>query len=948
MKAETNSPKIYVASLTDYNSGRLEGQWIDFDDYNDGYEIMNAIKDMLEELNEKYKDDENREEWAIHDYEGFPSSMYSEYMGEEDFQAIYDIKDVAEDRNIDFDVLMERASDVGSDDYESIADSLFMVVSGNDETDIVYQYEDELGELGKDFWSNHTYLTATDKRLLQGEEEDRYREDLIHEGMSEDEAEEKAEEMAEEEIQRMEDDLMGYLDEMGYEEIPNWVSKDYDSAWRELSYDYDVVYTDDEMFVFNNSYGVGGAVLSGVVGAYIGYKIGRARPQKKGFETEKKIGRKIKQTAKEVRGKKKMANGGEIYGYLSHNIDKAYLNASKKDELFLRVEKNDNLKEYPIKTKTLRGIDNQIAEFYEDDDVQNVSLIRYWNSSKKGGIDDVTHFAKGGSTYGGGKKYYWITMDKDLIDEYIGYASRMNNMYDGEIYTQAPNKVAFETDDDRFNFTSMLENEDLDYEYLYDGEPRMNIFDKISQKNYAKGGKLWIDSGKQNVQTRGTKGTFRAKADRQGLSSGQLADKILKNPSKYSKGERKSAQFVENIGVKEDGGVLGEKDRDYLESMLYMSKGESKKQGYSISQLQKMLDEQNGDYQDERKMKSEMQDYWDSQNFAKGGEVKTFEVGDKVKLTLKGIQQFNRNRSVNKFSNEFSRKLGKLKDDNEVGVVERVFDSGGMNVVFKGTTFDIKPYMVESYAKGGGVDDKEYRINKLKSKIDFYGNEDIAEEYRKELKEDYGIDYAKGGSLQRALKRINETKRRYAKRDAELREKYNNEKFEKFKRGDAKTFGAYAKGGEVKVGDTIYEAVYTDEDGDRHSVGIVANSESEAKSKAKETERFTYIKDGEKIRDAQHLNNYISYFDGKILKSNNFAKGGGIKKYKVRSEINDDIEYFNTKKEVDEYIKSELKLANVYEKRSPYTEDDFIIENTSNNYAKGGNISYDVSDLING
>jgi len=98
-------------------------------------------------------------------------------------------------------------------------------------------------------------------------------------------------------------------------------------------------------------------------------------------------------------------------------------------------------------------------------------------------------YAKGGATFGDGKKYYWITMDKDLIDEYIGYASRMNNMYDGEIYTQAPNKVAFETDDDRFNFTSMLENEDLDYEYLYDGEPRMNIFDKISQKNYAKGGK---------------------------------------------------------------------------------------------------------------------------------------------------------------------------------------------------------------------------------------------------------------------------------------------------------------------------------------------------------------------------------------------------------------------------------------------------------------------------
>tara|TARA_R110000787_G_C13082600_1_gene410314 strand:+ start:59 stop:232 length:174 start_codon:yes stop_codon:yes gene_type:complete len=47
--------------------------------------------------------------------------------------------------------------------------------------------------------------------------------------------------------------------------------------------------------------------------------------------------------------------------------------------------------------------------------------------------------------------------------------------------------------------------------------------------------------------------------------------------------------------------------------------------------------------------------------------------------------------------------------------------------------------------------------------------------------------------------------------------------------------------------------------------------------------------------------------------------------YKVKSQINDDIEYFNLKKEVKEYINSELKWANVHEKRSPYTVDDFII-----------------------
>lgn len=87
---------------------------------------------------------------------------------------------------------------------------------------------------------------------------------------------------------------------------------------------------------------------------------------------------------------------------------------------------------------------------------------------------------------------------------------------------------------------------------LYNIAQRTISFDD----NFEKGGKLWIDSGKKNVHTRGSKGTFRAKADKKGLTSGQLADKILANPSKYTKADRKSAQFVENIGVKEDGGEI--------------------------------------------------------------------------------------------------------------------------------------------------------------------------------------------------------------------------------------------------------------------------------------------------------------------------------------------------------------------------------------------------------
>jgi len=90
--------------------------------------------------------------------------------------------------------------------------------------------------------------------------------------------------------------------------------------------------------------------------------------------------------------------------------------------------------------------------------------------------------------------------------------------------------------------------------------------------------------------------------------------------------------------------------------------------------------------------------------YAKGGGVGKFQVGDKIKLTLKGLQQFNRNRSISDFSNKFSQKLGKFYNANKVGQVEYVFDSGSMNVLFDNTTYHIYPYMVEKvYAKGGGV-----------------------------------------------------------------------------------------------------------------------------------------------------------------------------------------------------------------------------------------------------
>lgn len=60
----TRPPRIYVASLADYNAGRLHGVWIDANQ--EAEAINEAIRDMLRRSTEP-----GAEEWAVHDYEGF-------------------------------------------------------------------------------------------------------------------------------------------------------------------------------------------------------------------------------------------------------------------------------------------------------------------------------------------------------------------------------------------------------------------------------------------------------------------------------------------------------------------------------------------------------------------------------------------------------------------------------------------------------------------------------------------------------------------------------------------------------------------------------------------------------------------------------------------------------------------------------------------------------------
>ena len=65
-------PRIYIASLADYNAGRLHGRWIDA--AQPAEDIHEAIQALLNESPEAVAED-----WAIHDYEHFRGLRLTEF-----------------------------------------------------------------------------------------------------------------------------------------------------------------------------------------------------------------------------------------------------------------------------------------------------------------------------------------------------------------------------------------------------------------------------------------------------------------------------------------------------------------------------------------------------------------------------------------------------------------------------------------------------------------------------------------------------------------------------------------------------------------------------------------------------------------------------------------------------------------------------------------------------
>jgi antirestriction protein len=115
------NPRIYVASLADYNAGNLLGKWIDANQ--SAEEIREEITAMLATSKEGVA-----EEWAIHDYEGFGPVKLPEW---EDLGTVAELAEMIGEKGELFALVyehadrdMERAKILLEDGYFGEFDSL--------------------------------------------------------------------------------------------------------------------------------------------------------------------------------------------------------------------------------------------------------------------------------------------------------------------------------------------------------------------------------------------------------------------------------------------------------------------------------------------------------------------------------------------------------------------------------------------------------------------------------------------------------------------------------------------------------------------------------------------------------------------------------------------------------------------------------------------------------
>jgi antirestriction protein len=134
--------RIYVANLAAYNAGFLVGEWIDLPLEKD--ELWSRIQKILDKWNDGCRPSE---EWAIHDYEGFPFEV-SEYSN---VDKLNKIAETLNNLNEDEDVIKAVFDLLNRDEaLEKLQNGEYRVYDDCDSMgDVAYQLYEESGRLAE-------------------------------------------------------------------------------------------------------------------------------------------------------------------------------------------------------------------------------------------------------------------------------------------------------------------------------------------------------------------------------------------------------------------------------------------------------------------------------------------------------------------------------------------------------------------------------------------------------------------------------------------------------------------------------------------------------------------------------------------------------------------------------------------------------------------------------
>jgi antirestriction protein len=125
--------RIYVGTYAKYNSGSIQGAWLDLEDYSDKEAFLEACKELHK--------DESDPELMFQDFEGFPRSFYSESSVSDELFAYLELDE--DDRKL-LDVYREGVRDDGT--IEQARDA-FMGSGYSNESDWAAQWLEETGGL---------------------------------------------------------------------------------------------------------------------------------------------------------------------------------------------------------------------------------------------------------------------------------------------------------------------------------------------------------------------------------------------------------------------------------------------------------------------------------------------------------------------------------------------------------------------------------------------------------------------------------------------------------------------------------------------------------------------------------------------------------------------------------------------------------------------------------